>query len=86
MGNMPRRMVLLMVTALVVATSGIATSAASGAGIDSVSCVDQHQITVGSGPWDQRNPLEEQHALETGTLRAIGEGPGVFAHPPYNDC
>ena len=84
--NLHRRMKLLMVTALMVATTGVTASAASGTGNDWVSCIDQDKRASEAGARGQTGPLTEQHAQEIGDLQAFGEEASVVIPPPGNHC
>jgi nitrate/nitrite transporter NarK len=90
--NLHRRMKLLMVTALMVATTGVTASAASGTGYDWVSCIDQDKSASEAGARGQAGargpmgPLAEQHAQEMGDLQAFGEEASVVISPPGNHC
>jgi hypothetical protein len=84
--DLHRRMKLLMVTALMVATMGVAASAASGTGNDSVSCIDQYKGASEAGTQGQTGTLTDQHEQAIGDLQAFGEEASVVIPPPDNHC
>ena len=84
--DLHRRMKLLLVTALMVATMGVAASAASGTGNDSVSCIDQYKGASEAGAQGQTGTLTDQHEQEIGDLQAFGEEASVGIPPPDNHC
>jgi hypothetical protein len=79
--NLPRRTVLLMVSALMVSASGISVSAASGAVTDSPSCVNRDETMFDVGIRDQRDRLTAQHAQEGDIPQGGDQEPGVFTSP-----
>jgi hypothetical protein len=70
-----------MVTALMVSTSGISVSAASGAVTDSPSCVIRDESTFDVGIRDQRDRLTAQHAQEGDIPQGGDQEPSVFTFP-----
>ena len=60
-------MMLLIVAALIVSTSGILASATSDASTNTPSCVVQEETALDAGILNQPDRLAEQHAQETGS-------------------
>ena len=82
--DLPSRILLLAGTVLMVGTSGIAVSAASGAVTDSPSCVVRGETRVDVGIRDQRERLTAQHTQEDDIPQGLDQETSVFT-PPAED-
>jgi hypothetical protein len=70
-----------MVTALVLSTSGVATSAVSGGDTATPSCVVQDETALEAGIRDQRDRLTAQHAQEAGLPQRDAQEVRMVTYP-----